>query len=40
MKIGVPMEPEGETRVAITPMSMKKLLKSGFEVLVEKGAGV
>lgn len=34
------MEPEGETRVAITPMSMKKLLKSGFEVLVEKGAGV
>ncbi|RJU82856.1 MAG: NAD(P) transhydrogenase subunit alpha [Candidatus Poseidoniales archaeon] len=40
MKIGVPMEPEGETRVAITPMSMKKLLKSGFEVLVEEGAGV
>ena len=40
MKIGVPMEPEGETRVAITPMSMKKLLKSGFEVLVQKGAGV
>lgn len=34
------MEPEGETRVAITPMSMKKLLKSGFEVLVEEGAGV
>lgn len=33
------MEPEGETRVAITPMSMKKLLKAGFEVLVEKGAG-
>lgn len=39
MKLGVPMEPEGETRVAITPMSMKKLLKAGFEVLVEKGAG-
>ncbi len=33
------MEPEGETRVAITPMSMKKLLKAGFEVHIEKGAG-
>ena len=40
MKIGVPMEPEGETRVAIVPGSMKKLQKSGFEVIVEKGAGI
>jgi hypothetical protein len=39
MKIGVPMEPEGETRVAIVPGSMKKLMKSGFEVVIEKGAG-
>ena len=39
MKIGVPMEPEGETRVAIVPGSMKKLQKAGFEVVVEKGAG-
>ena len=39
MKIGVPMEPLGETRVAIVPGSMKKLLKSGFEVVVESGAG-
>ncbi|MBT3477630.1 MAG: NAD(P)(+) transhydrogenase (Re/Si-specific) subunit alpha, partial [Euryarchaeota archaeon] len=39
MKLGVPMETEGETRVAITPMSMKKLLKAGFEVHIEKGAG-
>ncbi|HIF46295.1 MAG TPA: NAD(P) transhydrogenase subunit alpha [Candidatus Poseidoniales archaeon] len=39
MKIGVPMEPEGEPRVAIIPGSMKKLIKSGFEVIVEKGAG-
>ena len=39
MKIGVPMEPEGETRVAIVPGSMKKLQKAGFEVIVEKGAG-
>ena len=36
MKIGVPMEPEGETRVAIVPGSMKKLMKFGFEVVVEK----
>ena len=40
MKLGVPMEPAGETRVAITPSSMKKLLKAGFEVFIEKGAGV
>ena len=40
MKLGVPMEPEGETRVGIVPTSMKKLLKAGFEVVVEKGAGV
>ena len=40
MKIGVPMEPEGETRVAIVPGSMKKLHKAGFEVVIENGAGV
>jgi len=40
MKIGVPKEPENESRVAIVPGSMKKLMKAGFEVLVEKGAGV
>ena len=39
MKIGVPKEPENESRVAIVPGSMKKLLKAGFEVFVEKGAG-
>ena len=39
MKLGVPMEPDGETRVAIAPSSMKKLMKAGFEVLVEKNAG-
>lgn len=39
MKIGVPMEPEGETRVAIVPGSMKKLQKAGFEIVIEKGAG-
>ena len=39
MKLGVPMEPEGETRVGIVPSSMKKLLKAGFEVVIETGAG-
>ncbi len=33
------MEIEGETRVGIVPGSVKKLLKAGFEVLVEKGSG-
>jgi NAD(P) transhydrogenase subunit alpha len=40
MKIGVPKEPTYETRVAIVPGSLRKLLKAGFEVLIEKGAGV
>ena len=39
MKLGVPMEPEGETRVGIVPSSMKKLAKAGFEVIIESGAG-
>ena len=40
LKIGVPKEPDNENRVAIVPSSMKKLAKAGFEVLIEKGAGV
>lgn len=40
MRLGVPKEPDNETRVAIVPSSMKKLLKAGFEVLVEQGAGI
>ena len=40
MKLGVLKEPEAETRVAIVPTSVKKLLKAGFEVVVESGAGV
>ena len=39
MKLGVPKEPEGETRVGIVPSSMKKLAKAGFEVMIESGAG-
>ena len=40
MKLGVPKEPEGETRVGIVPSSMKKLTRAGFEVYVEAGAGL
>jgi proton-translocating NAD(P)+ transhydrogenase subunit alpha len=40
MKIGVPKETtEGETRVGIVPETVGKLVKDGFEVLVESGAG-
>jgi len=40
MRIGVPKESRsGETRVAATPDSVKKLKKKNFEVAVEKGAG-
>jgi len=40
MKIGVPKEiHDGEKRVATTPDVAKKLIKLGFEVLVESGAG-
>jgi len=40
MKLGVPKEPSGETRVAIVPNSIPKLSKKGFTVIVESGAGV
>lgn len=41
MKIGVLKETrEGETRVALVPDAVPKLLKLGVEVLVEPGAGV
>ena len=40
MKIGVPAETrDGETRVALTPEVVKKLVAKGFEVILEKGAG-
>lgn len=40
MKIGVPKEiHDGEKRVATTPDVAKQLIKLGFEVLVEAGAG-
>lgn len=41
MRIGVPTETlRAERRVAVTPESLKKLLALGFEVQVQRGAGV
>ena len=41
MLIGIPKESlHGETRVAATPDTVAKLLKLGFEVAVQSGAGV
>lgn len=40
MKIGIPKEvSHGELRVAISPKNTERLLKKGFEVLIEAGAG-
>ncbi|OOE58820.1 NAD(P) transhydrogenase subunit alpha, partial [Salinivibrio sp. IB282] len=40
MQIGVPKERlVNETRVAATPKSVEQLIKLGFDVVVEKGAG-
>ena len=40
MKIGVPREiARGENRVGLVPETVGKLIKDGFEVLVESGAG-
>ena len=40
MKISIPKETtQGETRVAATPQSVKELIKAGYEVKIETGAG-
>lgn len=40
MKIGVPKEVhEGERRVALTPDSAQKIIKLGYELIIESGAG-
>jgi NAD(P) transhydrogenase subunit alpha len=40
VKIGVPREiAEGESRVGLVPETVGKLVKDGFEILVETGAG-
>jgi NAD(P) transhydrogenase subunit alpha len=41
MRVRVPREPgPGEHRVALTPESVKKLDSTGFEIVLERGAGV
>ena len=41
MQIGIPKESlNGEVRVAATPKTVKDLKKLGFEVVVEKNAGL
>ena len=38
MRIGIPKEKnKNETRVAIVPVSIPKLMKLGFDVIIEKG---
>ena len=40
MRIGIPKENnKDETRVAVVPISVPKLMKLGFEIVLEKGAG-
>ena len=40
MKAGIPKEiTKEESRVGATPKTVKRLLKQGFEVLIESGAG-
>ncbi len=40
MIIGIPRESQlGETRVAATPQTVGQLIKLGYEVVVESGAG-
>src|SRR5215210_6347657 len=40
VKVGVPREvAEGERRVGVVPETVGRLVKDGFEVLVETGAG-
>jgi NAD(P) transhydrogenase subunit alpha len=39
MRIGVPKETSPETRAAATPKTVEQLLKLGFSVAVESGAG-
>lgn len=41
MRIGIPKEAnEGQTRVAATPDTAKKLVKLGYDVCIEAGAGI
>lgn len=41
ISVGVPKETmPGETRVAATPDSVKRLVKNGFDIKIEEGAGI
>ena len=41
MRIGVPLETRnGETRVAATPETVKKLIGQGHQIVIQSGAGV
>ena len=41
MKIVIPSEIKtGETRVSVVPETVKRLVKEGLEVFVEKDAGI
>lgn len=41
MRVGIPKELNpSESRVAATPKTVKRLIKQGFEVYIEKGAGL
>jgi hypothetical protein len=41
MQIGIPMETvAGESRVAATPETVKKLVGAGHSVVIQKGQGV
>ena len=41
MRVCVPREPgPGEHRVALTPETVKKLRSTGFQIVLERGAGV
>lgn len=39
MRIGIPKEPAGQPLVSATPDTVSKLVKLGYEVIVEAGAG-
>ena len=39
MRIGVPREPADQPRVAASPQTVERMIRMGYEVLVERSAG-
>ncbi|EJN83736.1 alanine dehydrogenase/PNT, N-terminal domain protein, partial [Actinomyces naeslundii str. Howell 279] len=39
MRIGVPREPVDQPRTAASPQTVELMIRLGYEVLVERGAG-